>query len=378
MRKFWLGLLITILLSLILVPTALAVDLRSDSRLVITQSEIIDEDLVFGGNSLIVNGTVHGDVFAFAQSVEVYGTIDGNLVAFGSRVDVKGTVKGTVISAANDLLVGGQIDGSLVTAGATLTVDQAATIGRSWLAAGDRLRMEGNIGRGVLAAANTLEVGGQVGRDLQAYAGDLTIGSSARVGGPVTYTSNRQAAIDPAAHTGRVTYHQSESKARYTPPFWYAGWSVLGRVVRFAGFVLFGLVLLSLFPRLRTAFPQVVWEKPWQAPVAGFLALLAVPVGAVLLMVTVVGLPLGITSLLVFPVAVYGSQILVSWSVATLVADRAEPLHGLNWAVLFLLGALVTTLLVALPVVGPIIRFLGLLYGLGGLYFAVLQQRPQA
>ena len=378
MRKLWLAILITVLLSVLLVPSALAVDQRSGSRLVIEQSETSDDDLVFGGGTLIINGTVHGDVFAFAQSVEVSGTIDGNLVAFGSRIDVKGIVKGSVISAADDLLIGGRVDGSLITAGSTVTVDRTASVGRSWLAAGDRLASDGNIGRGVLATANTLRIRGQVGRDLRAYVGDLIINGSALVGGPVTYTSDRQASIALEARTGQVTYHRVDPKAWYTPRFLGTGWSFLSRGLRFAGFVLFGLVLLSLFPGLRTVFPQIMWEKPWQAPVAGFLALLAIPVGAVLLLVTVVGIPLGIMSLLLFPVAIYGSQILVSWSVARLVADRAEPLRGLNWAVLFLLGALITTLVVALPVVGPMIRVLGLLYGLGGLYFAILQQGRQA
>ncbi|HEY3366707.1 MAG TPA: polymer-forming cytoskeletal protein [Symbiobacteriaceae bacterium] len=376
MRKFGLGVLVALLLLFTLVPAALAADLRTGSRLVVESGQTVEDDIIFSGVSVVIDGAVHGDVFAFANTVTVNGTIDGNLFAFGANVDVEGTVTGTVVAGANDVLVHGRVGGTLVTGGSTLTLDSAGSVGRNWIVGGDQVISAGHIGYGMLAGGNRLTIAGQVDREVRAYVNDLSIAGGAAVGGPVDYTSNRQANIAAGARTGQVSFHQSQARTNpVTLPSHSSAWFV---VLKYVGFVLCGLVLFALFPGLKTTFPQVIREKPWQAPLAGFLSLLAVPVGAVILLATIVGIPLSLVVMLLFPVMIYLGQILLSFTVGRLVADRVGEMRGWNWALLFVGGALVTTVLVQLPIVGGILAFAGVLYGLGGLYYTLFDRRQAA
>jgi hypothetical protein len=376
MRQFGLGILAALLLLFTLVPAALAADLRTGSRLVVESGKTVEDDIIFSGVSVVIDGTVHGDVFALANTVTVNGTIDGNLFAFGANVDVEGSVTGTVVAAANNVLVHGRVGGTLVTGGSTLTLDSAGSVGRSWLAGGKRVVSAGHIGYSMLAGANRLSIEGQVDREVKAYVSDLSVAGSAAVGGPVDYTGNRQANIAPGARTGQVSFHQAQAPPNYVAMPRYGSYSLV--VLKYVGFVLCGLVLFALFPGLKTTFPQVLREKPWQAPLAGFLGLLAVPVGAVILLATIVGSPLSMVVMLLFPVMIYLGQILLSFTVGRLVAGRVGVMRGWNWALLFVAGALVTTVLVHVPFVGWILAFAGVLYGLGGLYYTLLDRRQAA
>ena len=69
-------------------------------------------------------------------------------------------------------------------------------------------------------------------------------------------------------------------------------------------------------------FPRVLTSKPWQAPLLGLAVIVAAPVAAILLLITVVGVQPALLMLLLYPVALYSGQVLLSWTVGRLVADR--------------------------------------------------------
>jgi len=373
MRKLFVGLLAVMVLLVAVASPAMALDHREAARVTVAKDEVVNDDMFLTGGTVWIDGTVNGDVFAFADEVLVNGTINGNLITGANTVEVRGVVTGTVLGAGNRIYVSGRVDRSLVTAGSDIYIDGAATVGHTWLGAGDRLALKGNVGRAVHVAGAHLTANGHISRELEAYVGDLRIDANAVVEGPVTYYSNRQASIDSGARTGPVTYHEVEYGSVNVPRMW-TGWSFLWRAFRFAGFLLVSLGLLALFPSLRNRFPDLLKRHPWQAPLAGFLSLLLVPIAVVVLLLTVVGIPLSLLTMLLFPVLIYGGQILVSWTVGRLLGDTVEQLRNLSWPVLFLIGALLTSVVVAVPGFGWLFGLTALVYGLGGIYYLMTQR----
>lgn len=372
MRKVWVTLLTTLMLLFVLVPPALAIGTRFDTRTYVGKDETINDDLVLAGDSVVIDGTVNGDVFAFAESVIINGRIDGNLVTAGNTVEVRGTVTGTVFGAANVLTVDGRIERSFLGAGSTVTITRSGTVSRSVFAAGDQLNHLGSVGRGMAIAGSRARIDGQVGQELQAGIDRLTIESGAVINGPVTYTSEREAVIAKNARIGKVTWQLPDVRwsADFDPWFTSAWWIAL----KFGGFLAVGMAVLALFPGMRDRFPHLLIRKAWQAPLAGFLALLAIPVAAIILLLTIVGIPLSLITFLLFPAVIYVSQIYVSWAVGRLLADQIEPLRNQAWPLLFLLGALLTTVAVEVPFVGILVAMATVFYGLGGLFFAFVER----
>lgn len=372
MRKAVIGLLLTVMFLVTLVPSAFALDRREGSRLAVAAGETVEDDLLLTGVAITIDGNVKGDVMAFAESVTVNGTIEGNLVAMGRSVDINGRVAGTVYTAAEDLLITGQVGRSLVSASGSGAIDPGASIGRNWLGVGDRLRSDGRIGLGVIAGAGSLRLNGPVGKDVEAWVERVTLGSQADIAGSIAYTSKNEAAAEAGARFGGL--QRTPARHNFSRAVDLRPWMGIGRAIQFVGFLIVGLIVLLLFPRLRFGFQQAVLEKPWQSPLAGLLILLVVPIASVLVIVTVVGIPLGIISLLLYPLAIYLGQVLLSWTAGRLIADRWAWLGGQHWVLIFLVGALATTILTALPFVRFAFSFLAVIYGLGGLYFALTQK----
>jgi hypothetical protein len=370
MRKLWLSLIATLLVVFAIVPSAFAIDLRQGTgRITVAKGETVNDDLLFTGDTLVIEGNVDGDVYAFGNSVTVNGTVNGNLITAGSRVDVHGTVTGSVLSAGNSVFIDGRVERGLLGAGSSVILENTGSIGRTLIMAGDNVNIRGNVGRGVLLGGNDVTVSGQVGQELRVWGTRLHIAAPAVVNGPVTYTGKYAAVVDNGARTGELTYYHAETnyqQVNWMPRMWTA--------LSFVGFVIIGLIFLALFPSLRRSFPALILEKPWQLPLTGFLALIAFPIALVIVMATIVGIPLGLLSLVLFPALIYFGQILTSFAAARLVADRVETMRSWAWPVLFLVGALVTTVLTILPGFGWIFKAAFLFYGLGGVLWLIVRR----
>lgn len=366
MRNLATVLLVSALLVLGPAPSALAFGLQSGTRVVVAPGETVTDDLIVSGVTISIEGTVTGDVIAFAESVTVTGTIEGNLVAMGSAVDVRGRVDGSVYVVADDLLVAGQVGNSVVSLASGATIDREGELGGNWIGFGNRLRAEGSIGRGVLAFARNLRLDGPVAGDVEVWPGRLTLGESAAIEGSVTYHSAQEAVIESGARVGALNFVPREAGGEDITS------SHMMRLgVRFGGFLVVGLVLLSLVPGMRTRFPRILARRSWQAPLLGLAVMVAAPVAVILLLITVVGVQPALLTLLLYPVALYAGQVLLSWTVGRLVADRWAWLDRQHWAIIFLAGALATTLLTELPYVGFTVKIVAMGYGLGGLLYAL-------
>lgn len=375
MRKLLMGLLVVLTMLFAVVPAASAIDLREGTRETIEKNEVIDDDVLMLGTVLRIEGTVNGDVFAFGDTVFVTGTINGNLITAANHVEINGPVNGTVFSAGDDVFVNSRVAGSLVAAGSDVVVDQNSSVGHSVLAAGDRVYVNGTVGRGMKIGANVLRVQGKVGKELQAHVSQLRIESGAVIEGPVEYHSDKEAFIASDAKTGPVNYTHTRLEWDQNMSFWTGKW---WKAISFISFMGFGLILLALFPALRRSFPQLVLEKPWQLPLTGFVSLIVIPIGLVLMLLTVVGIPLSFIGWLAFPVLIYFGQVLVSYAVGKLLGDYVPQMQNWSWPVLFLVGAVLTTVATELPYVGWVLGFASILYGLGGALWLVYDRRRVA
>lgn len=376
MRKIGTMLLMTLVFLLGTGAQALALSNRQGSVITVAAHETINDDLALAGNSIMVDGIINGDLLATGQNLVINGTVNGNLIAAASSVEIRGTVNGTVVSMGDTTVVTGRIERNLISAGNRVSIEQNGSVGHNWIAAGDRLELLGSVGRGVAAAGDRVILSGVVSNEVRAAVQNLEIRGSAAVGGPVTYWSDREVQVGSGAQLGTITRHeqawdwQPQFRPWFTSPWWAA--------IKFGGFMAVGLLLLALFPRLRERFPALLIAKPWQTPLAGFLTLIALPIAAVLLMLTLIGLPLGLLSILLLPVMIYLGQVLVAWTIGQLLSERIDSLKAMSWQVLFLIGALLTTLLIELPVVGGLFGGAALFYGLGGLYFIIVQRHEVA
>ncbi len=353
----------TMLLALGLPRPAAAMEKRTGTTVRIGSQETVNDSLTVSSDHLQLDGAVNGNVIAFAQTARVTGTIKGDLIVFGQQVEVSGTVEGNVYAFSQTVTVSGHVEHNVYVWGQTLQFDKDGRIDGDILMGGDTARLRGTLGRDASLLCGTLEADGDIGRNLQAYTNAATIAGSAHIAGNVDFHVKRQQEVDiePGATIGGKTEifpdwkkhasHYKEAKFYYWQAIWMAGALIIGLLLYWIAPAFFASKLDSGWALLRSGG-------------VGFLALVAAPIAAIIAFITLVGIPLGVSLLVLWLAGLWLAKVFVSAAVGRGLMRR-RPGELPNFAVPFIVGLLIVFVAINLPYVGGWLSFLIILVGLG-------------
>jgi cytoskeletal protein CcmA (bactofilin family) len=336
------------------------------------------------GATVILRGTSTDNVYVAGGTVDVLADIERDLVGAGGTINIRQLVKGDVIVAGGSvnvsgrvgddiraaggfITIGGSVGGEVVAAGGTVSLAPEARVeGRAWLSGG-RVVMAGRIARELKVAAVSVSVAGEVDGDVRLAARAIEIGPTARIKGDLVYTSGKPARIDPGAQIqGRVTYTKSVLAARAARIGRLV--VVLVRIVFLAGMIVCGVVLLLLFPGFAVSAARTIRSNPWKSLGLGFLVLIVTPIVGIILMITIIGIPLGLALGALYMVALLLGYLTAALFLGELGARLfgGGPEFPAGSRVLSLVLSLVVLALVRLiPVLGGIVALLAIVIGLG-------------
>lgn len=279
--------------------------------------------------TVVIRGTVTGDVQVAAGSLVITGTVEGDVSAGAGSVDIRGTVGG-------DVLVG---TGSL-------TVGEDAVIGGT-----------------LEAGAGSARIAGTVVGDSSIGAGSLVLEPTATFEGDLRYDGELE--DGGATVQGRLIEDPSLSGLSFRP-FQGAG-DVLFGIYGFLVNLVLGAVLLLAFPAASERLSNRVRDDAVTTGLYGLVVLVGVPVLLVLVAITVIGIPLAVLGALLFALAlwvasVYGRYAVGGWLLGYVGTDN-------RWAAL-VVGLVAVAVVGLVPYLGGLVEFLVLLLGLGGLAVA--------
>ena len=304
--------------------------------LVATFAGTVAADPRFGGNILVRSGQTVGDVEAIGGSVVVRGTVDGDLTGVAGNVLVEGTVTGNVEMAAGSV-----------------------TIAES-----------GEVGGDVSVGAGSLVVDGTVLGDVNAGAGDIVLGPDARVAGDFRYDPDASLSGNRDAVEGRIVADDSlitvAIPGPVVPPIVFDVWGLLvGLVV--------GALLLYGAPEFADRVTDLAVDDPLRSGGVGLLAVVAAPVVALLLVITIVGIPLALVGAIVFGLLVWVGSLYGRLAVGAWLADALDQESRVATLLLGFLSVFVVGLV---PILGGLVEILVALLGFGALAL-VLNGRRQ-
>jgi len=338
--KFSLVLAFSLFLLFAVTPVEAAEVLTGDN-MTIGPDETIDDDLYMFGDTIVISGIILGDAVVFGREVIVDGQISGSLLVFAETIRITGDVAGTIRGGANNIFFQGTTGRDLMMAANSITV--SGTIGQDYFAAASSSAVTGSVGRDIRASINRLAIDAPVGGDVHVVVGDLTFGSGAAVDGLVNYTSENEAVVDSKAVI-------LGSLNRFDPPT--NDMTAVSQRSSVWGFVRPILSLLALALLMILVFPGL-WA----------IVLFATPFAALLLLITVIGAPISMLSMLLYIVVICLSRVFAGYFLAQLVLDRVgKQLHPV---LTMLGGVLVLALLFKIPYIGWILQLAAVLFAAG-------------
>jgi cytoskeletal protein CcmA (bactofilin family) len=335
-------------------------------------------DRFSAGSTVRVSAPVAADLLVAGGDVEVDTRVGGDVLAVGGNVRIRGDVDSGIFAAGGDLRVNAHVKRSVRIAGGQVEIGPKAELGSNLSIAGGQVRVEGPVFGYVQAAGGSIVLDGPVGGDVWVRGGRISLGPNARIGGRLQYASGAELQQDPAAiikggvekldvPARRARTHQEDERAGG-----YIGW------IWMSGLMVLAVVMVSVAPAFTARVSSALRQRPWFALLMGFVVLICVPVAAVILLVTIIGLPLGLLALFAYPVLLLLGYVLTPIGISDWVMQRFAPdrMQSLVWRAGAAAAAVVLIALLArLPAIGGVLAFLALLFGLGAL---ILQWRRPA
>ena len=334
-------------------------------------SETINDDLYIGGNSVSVTGVTMGDLFVAGQSVLVSGQIRQDLFAGGNNVTIIGNVGDDVKIGGNTVLIQGGVGGDAMVGGNQIMIS-GGQIGGDLLVGGSVVYVEAPVQGKVRIAGATVYINSTVVGDVNVDANQLELGPKAVINGNLTYHSPKELIKDSGAKImGTVSYEPkipraTERSFKAFISFWLVMKALMIAVLAF----LLGLV----FKRFSVKAVESAFKSPWHVLGKGLLTVIVLPIVSILLLITVVGIPLGILGFVsIFALSIFSCALAPIFMGALLYKwiNKKEE-FSINWKTI-LLGVVAYFVLWLIPFVGHAIIFLFYLAAIGAIVSLKLQ-----
>jgi hypothetical protein len=336
-------------------------------------------DRFSAGAAVRIAQPVSGDLFAAGASVDIEAPVTGDALAAGGNVRIAASLGESLYAAGGQLRVDAPIARSARVAGGQIEIGPKSRIAGNLTVAGGEVELRGAVGGHVLAAAGQLLIDGEIAGDVTATAGEIALGPNARIGGRLRYASREEIRRDAAAQVAggveRMAVRGESQRAerlerRFGPR---GGW------VWTIGLMVLAALLVGGLPEFYSRVTATMRTRPGASLLAGFVALVCVPIAAVVLFVTIVGIPLALIA-----VGLYLALLVIGYASAgvalgdwALSRARAAAAAELWWRVgAAMLATLAIALFARVPYLGGAAMFAALVIGIGALLLQA--KRPAA
>ena len=297
----------------------------------------------------------------------------GGTFRFGGTVEVSEPTAGPLNAAGGQVLVEAPVQGPLRAAGGQVEVGPNALIAGSAFLAGGSVVVKGPIQGNLHAAGGQVTIDGPVAGDAFIGGGSLILGPNARIEGKLKFRGG-ELNRDPSAQVagglvhapGRSHRHERTAGERMTHG-WV--WSV--------GLVALAALLAGALPGPSQRLAQELRERPGMTTLLGFLALTAIPVAAVLLMITIIGIPIALLALVLYAGLLMLGYVWLAVVLGGLLLDRfkAETAAATAWRIgAAALAMIILVIAVRVPFVGGFVKLAALVVGVGMIVGAVLRK----
>jgi cytoskeletal protein CcmA (bactofilin family) len=337
-------------------------------------------------NVYLANGQVHttqaieGDLMAAGGRVSVDHAVKGDANLAGGSVEVRAPVGDDLRVAAGSVTLASTVGGELVLSAGSVTLTPSAAVAQGARLYGGTVTIGGNLAGPLTVSAQKIYLNGEVKGDVRLMAEVIELGPQAKLGAALSYGSPTEMIKAPGAVVlGTVTRedrstgdygkhregadHDSAMHMQASGPGWGGG------VLAFLALCALGAAALLIFPVFLPRAANTVKTSPGLSLAVGLAVLAAVPVFAVLLCVTLLGIPLGFAVMALYPALILLGMVVGVLALSVWLRSALRQREGTSFAHRFMWFALALAVLMLLawvPFIGALLGGAVMLAGLGG------------
>ena len=326
------------------------------------------EPVYMTGAEVRIDRPVDGDLIAAAGRIHVDQPIAGDAVLGAGSLDVQAPVGEDLRAAGAIVTLGNRVRGEVMIAAARIVIGRGAELhGHAWLG-GSHITIGGLAFSGMKIYGRHVRIEGATYGPLEIVAETIEIGDSARIHGNLGYSSARAITISSKAQvTGTVTRTGGQAASRESEIGLLAAKPL--RPFLLASLFAAGLLLYALSHNFVRRSVKVLTTAPAKSLGLGTALFFSVPPVVVLLLITIIGIPLGIFVAACHILGLLAGYLVTAFLLAEKSAQVFRRAPGARiWDLLFLAAALVLLALAgSVPYAGPLVLILAAAGGMGAM-----------
>ena len=314
------------------------------------------KDLFKVGDKIIVDKKLDGTSFIAGNEVKVEEKIDGIGFIAGNNVKIN-SEQDYLFIAGNDIVLTNNVNKDLFLIGANIEIKES-NIKRDAYIAGDTIDINSIIDRNLYLYGEKIILKGTYNGNITISSNNITIDNDAIIKGTLKY--NEDAIVTGLNESVKTKTYKNVEKNESIKDV------ISNYVTSYIHIVLVGIVLVFCFEKV---FKKLQKNKMEVKDVVvtsgkGLLILIGTPIIAIILLMTGLFVSVGIISALLYGILVYIS-IIISGYILAYNLDKKVFNKNLNNYLLVITGILIIYILKIVPIIGGLISFVSLLYGLG-------------
>ncbi|MFZ5392535.1 MAG: polymer-forming cytoskeletal protein [Patescibacteria group bacterium] len=348
--------------------TMAAVDFRSGEEIDLS-TQVFADDVMVAGAMLSGAPEIKGDSFIVGSSIDLKGRYGDDLNVAGSQVDVSGEIADDLRMAGGNVSVDARIGGNVFIAGGQVDINEYSVIAGDVYVAGGMVTIGGEIKGKLHVSGGKVILNGIVDGNTVIEAEDFSMGEDAKVLGDLKYVAKERLVDNGEENvSGKVEFTKFEDMTVPAVDIGKAAWvgQVSGWLVGVVMMFVVGLLFVLLFKKFSDSICQNYVKKMGWSLLIGLLMWIVIPVLSIIVMITVVGIPLGIMMLLAYGIVWYLAKVMAGLAVGSLILSRKNDRAG-GMVLSLAIGLLVTELISVIPFVGWLFDLVLMLAGMGAI-----------
>lgn len=344
-----------------------------------------------GNNINVAKGTaISGILLVTGQDITVDADAPSDLMCAGQKITINGNVDGDVLCAGQDITVNGSVSGSVRVMGQNVAINGA--VGRNAIAAGQRITSQSKITGEMIFASQIASLGGEIGKDVAGAASDiningvilgntsfygvnsLTLGKSAKLNGSLTYESATDAVLqDGSTVAGQVSRTQPQPQKAgafgQPQPKKTSQEMLVSKIEGLIFYLVAALLLAFFFKRFVIKITDAMLARAGASFGWGLLLLILTPIAAIVVAITVIGIPVAIIAAMLYIIALFFSRILAAIAVGRVLTRNYWKSKQDSLIAATVLGIALCWLAFAVPAIGGLLSFIAAIWGMGGIRY---------
>jgi cytoskeletal protein CcmA (bactofilin family) len=336
-------------------------------KIILSANEIHEGWYFASADEVIIEGTVNGDAYVAGGTIHVDGTINGDLIAAGGQVVITGSVSDNVRVAGGSIECLGAVGKNFTAAGGHIVAGKSSAIGGGILAAGGSLSVAGKVEHEAMVCTGDMSISGSINGNTTFAGGAVSIHPGAKIGGNLKAIVEDKKFAEIADGTVHGTVEiATRDKEPSVSVLGLQPWRFWLKMLWVGSLFVTIIVLVFAVPKQLKEIGSTILQKPGLSLAWGALGIIGTFVLILLLLVTIIGIPLGLFTLAMFLWIIYLSQL----SLGVVLAHRLFHIEEkTGWQLLWGIaaGLLVIQVLTLIPYVGTLINLGGLFFGFGAI-----------